>query len=93
MKFISLILKSDEDGQMKTVGRIIFDDKTEKITMDPSDSVLLGRIVGRRLQVEGEFVESKDEPKKFVENLWRQYRSPYLSADKPVQEEPTVGGA
>jgi hypothetical protein len=73
-------------AEAETKGTLIYNDETDKITLDPPDSTLLLRVMKEKLQIFGEFIDAKEEPRKFIENLQKQYRSPYLSADAPVED-------
>lgn len=88
-------------AEAKTAGTLVYDDETDTIRLDPKDSVLLERIMAEPLQIFGELINAKDEPRKFMENLQKQYRSGYLSADAmkedgsstPIRPEPDAGRA
>ena len=69
-----------------TAGTFVYDDETDKISLDPHDSTLLKRIIAEKLQIFGEAIDAKEEPRKFMENLQKQYRSGYLSADAMLED-------
>lgn len=73
-----------------TAGTLVYDDETDKIRLDPKDSVLLQRIMAEDLQIFGEMINAKEEPRKFMENLQKQYRSGYLSADAMLEDGSSV---
>lgn len=76
------IYASNAQGQVGKVGELQYDGK--RITHKPADKQMLARIARTPLKILGQPkpIDPKQEPERFMRNLWQRYRSPYLTALK-----------
>jgi hypothetical protein len=70
-------------ARSEVAGHLVWDGRKIK----PSEeSVVLKNILAQPVEVHTEKIDHKKEPEKFMRNLWRMYRSPYLQAMKAAIE-------